>query len=57
MKMIPIEDRQRHRCYFCEETRSVKYLVRIFDPVLDNKPCEVACCNKCAALHFEREKM
>lgn len=56
MKIIPVEDRKNYRCYFCEETRSVKYTLRIFDPVLDNKPCEVPCCNRCAALHIGRKK-
>ena len=51
MKIIPIEERKKCRCYFCGETRSVKYLVKIFDPVVDSKSCEVSCCNKCAALH------
>ena len=52
MKTIPMEDRKKCCCYFCGETRSVKYLVKIFDPVVDSKPCEVTCCNKCAALHI-----
>lgn len=52
MKIIPMEDRKKFRCYFCDETRSVKYFIKIFDPVVDSRPCEVACCNKCAALHI-----
>lgn len=51
MKIIPRAERRKCSCYFCGETRSVKYLVKIFDPVVDNKPCEVACCNKCALLY------
>lgn len=50
MKIMPDEDRKGCCCYFCGETRSVKYLVRIYDPVLDSKPCDVACCNKCSLL-------
>lgn len=56
MKIIPMEDRKKCRCYFCGETRSVKYLIKISDPVMDSKPCEVACCNKCAALRIGREE-
>lgn len=52
MKIIPEKDRKNCRCYFCEETRSVKYIVKIFDPVLSSKPCEVTCCNRCALLHL-----
>ena len=56
MKIIPIEDRKNCRCYFCGETRSVKYLVKIFDPIADSKPCEVTYCNKCTALRIGHEK-
>ncbi len=48
MKIIPEKERKKYRCYFCEETKSVKYMMRVFDPVLGNKPCEVPSCNKCA---------
>lgn len=48
MKLIPIEDRGKYRCHFCGETRSVKYLVNCFDPVVASEPIEVACCNRCA---------
>lgn len=56
MKIIPTEDRKKCRCYFCGETRSVKYLIKIFDPVLDSKPSEVTCCNRCAALHINHKE-
>lgn len=56
MKIIPKAERRKCSCYFCGETRSVKYLVKIFDPVVDNKPCEVACCNKCALLYERHGK-
>ena len=36
------------RCYFCGETRSVKYEKEVFDPAVSNKPTEVCVCNKCA---------
>lgn len=45
--MIPTETRNQCRCYFCGETRSVKYLVEIMDPTIDSKPTKVCCCNKC----------
>jgi hypothetical protein len=48
MKLIPIEKRPGIRCHFCGETRSVKYVVEISDPVVSNKPVAVYCCNKCA---------
>lgn len=56
MKLIPIEDRGKYRCHFCGETRSVKYLVNCFDPVVSSEPIEVACCNRCCALLISCEK-
>lgn len=56
MKIIPMEDRKKCRCYFCGDTRSVKYLIKISDPVVDSKPCEVTCCNECAALRIGDEE-
>lgn len=56
MKIISEKDRKKCRCYFCGETRSEKYIVEIFDPVVDSKPCEVTCCNKCAILHSGGER-
>lgn len=47
ISIIPIEERSKCRCHFCGETRSVKYITEIFDPVIDNKPSRVCCCNKC----------
>lgn len=46
MKVIPVEQRGKRRCYFCGETRSVKYIVTVNNP----KPSEVPCCNKCALM-------
>lgn len=43
-RLLPTEERKRHKCYFCGETRSVKYLVSIQD---GSKIIEVASCNKC----------
>lgn len=45
--IIPLEKRKNYRCYFCGETRSVKYITEIIDPVIDSKPTKVCCCNKC----------
>lgn len=45
--IIPIEKRKNYRCYFCGETRSVKYITEIMDPVIDSKPTKVCCCNRC----------
>ena len=36
------------RCYYCGETRSVKYKEEIIDPVISSKPTTVCVCNKCA---------
>ena len=36
----------------CGENRSVKYVTEIFDPVIDNKPTKVCCCNKCLVLRI-----
>ena len=45
--IIPIEKRHNYRCFFCGETRSVKYITEIMDPVIDSKPTKVCCCNLC----------
>ena len=54
MKLIPNWQDQNLRCHFCNETRSVKYTMQIFDPVIDNKSTEVCVCNKCALKHNNR---
>lgn len=38
------------RCYYCGETRSVKYKEEIIDPVISSEPTTVCVCNKCALL-------
>lgn len=48
MKIISNWEKKNLRCYFCGETRSVKYKKEIFDPVVNSKPTEVCICNKCA---------
>lgn len=44
LRLLPTEERKRHKCYFCGETRSVKYSVTIRD---GSEIIEVASCNKC----------
>lgn len=51
MQIIPADQRENLRCYFCEDTRSVKYTIRVFDPVLGTNQEDVCCCNKCAAAY------
>lgn len=53
ISMIPPEKRGNCRCHFCGETRSVKYTVEIFDPVISCSPSEVCCCNKCFLRYSE----
>ena len=49
ISMIPVDKRDEFRCHFCNETRSVKYIVEAFDPIIDaHKPSQLNCCNKCA---------
>lgn len=45
MKIMSREERRGKTCYFCGETRSVKYIV-------DGKPC----CNRCAGIRLLNEK-
>lgn len=47
MKLIPSQRRENLRCYFCGETRSVKYELEIHDFDSDI-PKTVCACNKCA---------
>ena len=51
MKIIPNWQEKKLKCYFCGETRSVKYLVEEFDRFQADEPFEVCACNKCALLH------
>lgn len=55
MKIISNWKNKNLRCYFCNETRSVKYTMEIFDTVIDNKPTEVYVCNKCALKYNNKE--
>jgi transcription elongation factor Elf1 len=53
MKLIVDWTTKQYRCHLCGTTKSVKYLMKVYDPVADDKPVEVAVCNKCALLHTE----
>lgn len=50
MTYIPNWQYKNLKCYFCGETRSVKYIIDINDPIINNKCTEVFCCNKCALM-------
>ena len=56
MNIIPNWKERNLRCYFCGETRSVKYEIEVFDPVVDSKPSKVCICNKCALRYALNEK-
>lgn len=51
MKLIADWTTKQYRCHICGTTKSVKYLMTVYDPVVDDKPVEVPVCNKCALLH------
>lgn len=51
MRLLPAEERERNKCYFCGERRSVKYLVTIRD---GSKNIEVASCNRCVCTNYQR---
>ena len=55
MKIIENWQDKNLRCHFCGETRSVKYTMKIFDPVVDDKPTEVCVCNKCVLQHNDNK--
>ena len=50
MEMIPVGERSKYACHFCDNTLSVKYIVTVVDPMEGTEPQRVPCCNKCAAL-------
>ena len=51
MKIIPDWQNKQLRCYFCGETRSVKYTVEVKSTVYKDKAQRVCACNKCALIH------
>lgn len=50
-KLINDWQNKNLKCHFCETTKSVKYSIKISDPVIDNKTTEVYVCNKCILKH------
>ena len=53
--MIPGDERGKCRCHFCGETYA-KYIVEVFDPVVDNKLTDIYCCNKCVITKAEEKR-
>ena len=53
IKIIPSDKRDSARCYFCGTNKSVKYLVRLKEPMLSKASMLVCCCNKCVAMNYE----
>lgn len=51
LRLIPVHERADHKCAACGETRSVKYIVDLFDGD-GNTLGEVSLCNKCALLYM-----
>lgn len=51
LNMIPLDKRQNYRCHFCGTNLSVKYIIEVFDPVIDTKPVKVCVCDKCVAFY------
>lgn len=47
MKLIEDWQKRKLKCHFCGTTKSVKYSVKVLDPVISSKQTEVCCCNKC----------
>lgn len=55
LEIIPDWSKKSLQCHFCGETRSVKYMATIFDPVVSNEPTKVCVCNACAWKHIHKE--
>lgn len=55
-KLVEGWSRKDLRCHFCHSTKSVKYEMNLFDPVIDDsEPSVVYVCNLCA-LKYSRKK-
>lgn len=52
-KIIPDWREKNLRCHFCGATKSVKYEMKILDPVVDSKPTKVCVCNRCATFYIK----
>ena len=55
MNIIPDWRNKNLQCYFCGETRSVKYTMKIKTHPDNLKIREVCVCNKCALIHNNEE--
>ena len=55
MKYISNWQNKNLSCYFCGETRSVKYETEVLDPVISDKPTMVCVCNKCALRYTDQQ--
>lgn len=55
MRLISNWRNKNLRCHFCDKTESVKYTMKVFDPVIDSKPVYVYVCNKCAARYNNKQ--
>jgi hypothetical protein len=54
MKLIPNWSTKQLTCFFCGETRSVKYELELHD-FESNSPKIVCACNKCALTRNKKE--
>ena len=54
MHLIPIEERIKRRCHYCDTWVSVNYKVdtKELDRVYHNVEGYVYCCNKCITKHY-----
>lgn len=41
---------RKNRCYFCGDTKSVRYILCVKDNGEDR---EIICCNICALIHYD----
>jgi hypothetical protein len=58
IRLLTSEERKGKYCYFCGETRSVKYVTNAyeFDALMEvYEPIEVCCCNRCILTETENE--
>ena len=58
IKLLSAVKRKGKCCYFCGETRSVKYVTEVykFNPFIKvYEPIQVCCCNKCILTETEDE--
>lgn len=51
MNLIPINIRNKKRCYYCGTTESVKYFFSVENEFFV-EPLKLCTCNKCALMHI-----